>query len=259
MAYANVVTEKKGAVGTVWLNRPAVLNPLSAAHLEEIGSAVSEVDADPHVKVIVLAGKGRAFSAGADLKELSASAAGDPGEARTRPNLGHRALRSLYDARSITVGAAQGYAVGGGLSLIMACDLRLAAKGAVFFIPEVDLGLPYFWGSTPLLVEAVGLCKAKELILTCDRIDADEALHLGLINRVVPANRLIEETYALAERIASKPPVALREVKKMSHTGLFRRLEEYDAKEDGEIMFRALSDRTPNPHREGLLRDKLKK
>ena len=259
MAYANVLTEKKGAVATVWLNRPASLNPLSGAHLEEIGSAVMEMDADPQVKVIVLAAKGRAFSAGADLKELAAGAAGDPAEARTRPNLGHRALRSLYDARAITVGAAQGYAVGGGLSLIMACDLRLAAKGAVFFIPEVDLGLPYFWGSTPLLVEAVGLCKAKELILTCDRIDADEALKLGLINRVVPADRLMEETYAFAEKIASKPPVALREVKKMSHTGLFRRLEEYDAKEDGEIMFRSLSDRTPNPHREKLLREKVKK
>jgi enoyl-CoA hydratase len=127
------------------------------------------------------------------------------------------------------------------------------------FIPEVDLGLPYFWGSTPLLIEAVGLCKAKELILTCDRIDAQEALRLGLINRIVSPDGLMDETYALAEKIAAKPPVAVQEVKKMSNQGQFMRLGEYDPDEDGEIMCRALSDRTPNPHREQLLREKLNK
>jgi enoyl-CoA hydratase/carnithine racemase len=259
MAYAHVVTETSGHVATVWLNRPQSLNPLSAAHLEEIGSAVLEMDADPDVRVIVLAGKGRAFSAGADLKELAGRTDDDPNQVGSRPNLGHRALCALHQARSITIAAVQGYAVGGGLSLVMACDLRLVAEGTVLFIPEVDLGLPYFWGSTPLLIEAVGLCKAKELILTCDRIDAQEALRLGLINRVVSPDGLMDETYALAEKIAAKPPVAVQEVKKMSNQGQFMRLGEYDPDEDGEIMCRALSDRTPNPHREQLLREKLNK
>jgi enoyl-CoA hydratase/carnithine racemase len=258
MAYENVLTEKSGHVATVWLNRPASLNPLSGAHLEEIGSAVMEMDSDPEVRAIVLAGKGRAFSAGADLKELAGSTAGDPNAARGRPNVGHRALRALHDARAITIAAAQGYAVGGGLSLVMAADLSVAAEGTVFFIPEVDLGLPYFWGSAALLVEAVGLRKAKELILSCDRVDAAEALKLGILNQVVPADRLLEEARALAERVAAKPPVAVQEVKKMSNQGLFLRLEEYEQAEDGEIMFRALSDRAPNPHREQLLREKVK-
>ena len=258
MPYDDVLCEKKEHVATVWLNRPEKLNPLSRRHLEEIGAAVEEMDADPEIRVIVLAGKGRAFSAGADFSDLGKLSGARAPSSSTPPHPGAGVLRTLHGARSITIAAVQGYAIGGGLSLVMACDLRLAAEGTVFFIPEVDLGVPYFWGSTALLVEAVGLCKAKELILTCDRFSAEQALEFGLLNRVVPADQLLPDTFELADQISKKAPVVIEEVKKMSNGWLFRRLEELEPGEEARILARVLSESQPNPYRENLLKEKTR-
>jgi enoyl-CoA hydratase/carnithine racemase len=245
MSYENVIVEKRGHVSTIWLHRPASLNALSSAHLEEIATAAAELDADPEVRVIVLAGKGRAFTAGVDVKELAAAVAGQPDAAAVDPSAGHRTLRALHDARAITLAAVHGYVVGGGVSLLLACDLRLAAEGAALMIPEVDMGAPYLWGSTLLLVEAVGLSKAKELMLTGDRVGAEEAQALGLVNRVVPAERLMQKAYALAERIASKPAGAIEAVKRMSHEGLFARLDQYEVAREAELLNAALTSGAP--------------
>lgn len=245
MPYQNVIVEQKGPVATVWLHRPAALNALSGAHLEEIASAVAALDADREVRVIALAGKGRAFTSGVDVKEIAAAVAGESDAVGVDPTAGHRTLRALREARAITIAAVHGYVVGGGVSLLLACDLRLAADGAVLMIPEVDMGVPYLWGSALLLVEAVGLAKAKELMLTCDRIGAEEARALGLLNRVVPAEQLMEETRALAERIAAKPAGAVEAVKRMSHEGLFARLEDYEVAQETDLLRAALASGAP--------------
>jgi enoyl-CoA hydratase/carnithine racemase len=245
MPYENVIVEREGPVATVWLHRPAALNALSRAHLEEIASAVTALDADPEVRVIALAGKGRAFTAGVDVKELAAAVAGELEAVGIDPSAGHRTLRALREARAITIAAVHGYVVGGGVSLLLACDLRLAAEGAFLMIPEVDMGVPYLWGSALLLVEAVGLAKAKELMLTGDRIGAEEARALGLVNRVVPAAHLMRETQTLAERIAAKPAGAVEAVKRMSHDGLFARLEDYEVAQEVELLKAARASGAP--------------
>jgi len=113
----------------------------------------------------------------------------------------------------VTIAAVNGFAIGGGLSLAMACDFRIAAAGARIWIPEVALGVPYMWGSVTRLINLVGMGRAKEMIMTCDEIVAEEALTIGLVNRVVPADRLTAAASELAGKLVSKPPMALRRTK----------------------------------------------
>ena len=117
----------------------------------------------------------------------------------------------------ITIAAMNGFAIGGGLSLAMACDFRIAAAGIQMWIPEVELGVPYMWGSNTRLINLVGMGKAKELIMTCDRVTAEEALAIGLVNQVVPAEQLSDATLAFAQKIVHKPPMALRRTKEFFH------------------------------------------
>jgi enoyl-CoA hydratase/carnithine racemase len=172
--------EVDGPIGRLTLDRPKKLNPLSTQALTEIAEAAHWFDTQPSVKAVIVSGAGRAFSAGADL----ASFVG-PQQVSTRDaaDIGRQMAEALEAMRALSVAAIRGWCVGGGLVLAAACDLRIAAEGARFSIPEVDLGIPLAWGGIPRLVREIGPALTKELVLTCRPFDAAEARAAGFLNR----------------------------------------------------------------------------
>lgn len=198
-------------VATLLLDRPERLNALSAELLAEIATACRWLDVTSPIKVVVVRGAGRAFSAGFDLDDFaSLENAAAP---RETADLGRLAAEALTHVRPLTVAAIHGHCVGGGLVLAAACDLRVAADDAVFSIPEVNLGIPLAWGGIPRLVRELGPAITKELVLTCRPFGADEALGLRFVNRVVTADELITAADALAAELATKPSFSLRATK----------------------------------------------
>jgi len=197
-------------VATLLLNRPERLNALSQVLLSEIPVACRWLDETTAIKTVVVRGAGRAFSAGFDLNDF-----GNPGESSTRDSadLGRLASEALTDTRPLTIAAIHGHCVGGGLVLAAACDLRLASDDVRFSIPEVDLGIPLAWGGIPRLARELGPAITKELVLTCRPFGAAEALDLRFLNRVVPADELVDAANQLAAELATKPGFALRATK----------------------------------------------
>ncbi|MEN8158616.1 MAG: enoyl-CoA hydratase/isomerase family protein [Myxococcota bacterium] len=200
-----------GAVGQLTLNQPAKLNPLSTTVLTELTAAARWFDDQSEVKVVVVRGAGRAFSAGADLSTFSGPQAGSPREAADR---GREMAEALEAMRALSIAAIQGWCVGGGLVLAAACDLRVAAEDARFSIPEVDLGIPLAWGGIPRLVREIGPALTKELVLTCRPFDAREAMAAGFLNRLVPEDELEANVQELAQLLASKASHALFSTKR---------------------------------------------
>lgn len=195
----------------VILARPGKRNALSMAMLRELQAALAALAVDESVRVVLLTGEGdRAFSAGADLAEMAALDAAGIGEFLA---LGHGVADALEQLPQPVIAAVNGFALGGGCELMLACDLALAADSAVIGLPEIDLALIPGWGGTQRLARRVGLGRALHLILTGSRISAEEAARIGLIDRVVPAAELLAETRALAEVLAAKDPTALRAAK----------------------------------------------
>ena len=216
-------------VGRLTLNRPAKLNPLSSAMMEEIIAAARWFDTIASLKVVVVAGAGRVFSAGADTGSFGggvSAGAGDEGGAgdagvgpgampgRDGADTGRRMADAVEAMRAVTVARIQGWCVGGGLVLAAACDLRVASEDTQFSIPEVDLGIPLAWGGIPRLVREIGPALTKELVMTCRSFDADEALRCGFLNRVVVADRLDAEIDSLVATLASKASYALLSTKR---------------------------------------------
>jgi enoyl-CoA hydratase/carnithine racemase len=203
-----------GAVALLTLNRPSKLNALSRQLLREIIAACRWIDGDAKardIKVMVVRGAGRAFSAGFDLGDFREP---EPAETpRDTADLGRLATEALTDVRPLTIAAVHGHCVGGGVVLVAACDLRLAAESATFSIPEVDLGIPLAWGGIPRLVREIGPALAKELVLTCRPFTPHEALAVRFVNRVVPDDALFEEALALAESLSGKTAFSLRVTK----------------------------------------------
>jgi enoyl-CoA hydratase/carnithine racemase len=205
-----------GSRGRLELARPERLNALGATALRELAEAARFFDEQTDAKVVVVAGAGRAFSAGADLRDPPlADAAPSSGsswrERRAVGSLGAAAMEAIENMRAVTVARVQGYAIGGGVVLLCACDLRVAARDAVLRIPEVELGLPLTWGAIPRLVREVGPSTTKDWVMTCRDIPAEEAQRAGLLNRVVDADRLDAEVEALVARLEAMPevPVAM--------------------------------------------------
>jgi enoyl-CoA hydratase/carnithine racemase len=194
-------TEVDGAIGQLTLNRPEKLNPLSVAVLTELASAARWFDEQPGVKVVIVRGAGRAFSAGADLTSF-----GGPQDVPVRDaaDRGREMADALENMRALSIAAIQGWCVGGGLVLAAACDLRVATADARFSIPEVDLGIPLAWGGIPRLVREIGPALTKELVVTCRPFGASEAKAAGFLNRVVPAAELEAEVLELARSVAAK-------------------------------------------------------
>lgn len=193
--------ETDGGIGRLTLNRPEKLNPLSTATLIELAEAARWFDAQTQVKVVVVSGAGRAFSAGADLQNFGGSPENATREAVDR---GRQMVEAVEAMRAITIASIEGWCIGGGLLLATACDLRLAAEEARFSIPEVDLGIPLTWGGIPRLVREIGPALTKELVLTCRPFDAAEAKSIGFLNRVVPRGELESAVSDLARSLAAK-------------------------------------------------------
>lgn len=206
-AFDTIEVAVDGQRGTLRLNRPDKLNPLSTHTLHEIELAARWFDEHVDLKVVVVSGAGRAFSAGADLSSFTS---GGLPEDRQQ---GWRMGRALDEMRAVTVARLHGWCVGGGVVVAAGCDLRIAAQSARFSIPEVDLGIPLAWGGIPRLVRELGPALTKELVMTCRPFDADEAHRAGFVNRVVPDDRLDDEVEALVTQLLAKPKLALLETK----------------------------------------------
>lgn len=213
-AFEQIEVAARGARGELYLNRPEKHNPLSPRGLRELIEAASWFDRHPDLKVVVVAGRGRSFSAGADVAAFARGAAGPAGIAREDADAGRQMADALERMAAVTVAKIHGHCVGGGVVLAAACDLRVAAEGARFSIPEVDLGIPLAWGGIPRLVREIGPALTKELVMTCRPFDAAEALKAGFLNRVVPDDRLDEEVEELAASLARKPRLALLATKR---------------------------------------------
>ena len=208
LSYQNVLVTEEGPIGTVQLNRPKVLNALNFEIMSELVSALEELDREVAIKVVILTGSERSFAAGADLAEMSQSTPVDL-------VLGRRF--ELWDRiRKISkpiIAAVSGYCLGGGNELAMNCDIIVASETATFGQPEVNVGIIPGAGGTQRLPRVVGKYKAMEMILTGKSISADEAYRIGLVNRVVPPESLMEEAKKIATEIASKPPISIRSAK----------------------------------------------
>ncbi|MHA7815106.1 MAG: enoyl-CoA hydratase/isomerase family protein [Pseudohaliea sp.] len=209
--YQTLHIDRHGSVAHLWLNRPDKLNPLSVHALEEIAAAARELDGDPDIRVIVVGGRGRSFSAGADLSGFPGP--GDSG-AREAADAGRRMADALEAVHAITIARIQGWCVGGGLVLAAACDLRVAADSARFSIPEVDLGIPLAWGGIPRLLRELGPALTKELVITCRPFDADEAARAGFLNRVVAEAALDQAVEGLAREVVQRPALPVQATKR---------------------------------------------
>jgi enoyl-CoA hydratase len=211
MSYETLIVERDGAVATVTLNRPKVLNALNQRTIAELGQAIDELEADPDVRVIILTGAGdRAFVAGADINELATQS---PVNGRDLARRGQTLFARIEQLGKPVIAAIGGFALGGGCELAMACTFRVAADTAKLGQPEVNLGLIPGYGGSQRLPRLVGKDRAMELILTGRQVTADEALRIGLVTRVVPAAALAQEVKLFAQELASKAPVALRYAK----------------------------------------------
>ena len=217
MSWKTLELEREGPVARVWLNRPERRNALNTAALEEIAEVCERIQTEFDVRAVILGGRGASFCSGADRRDPPGSAgmAGASGarERRWMSQLGRRAVQAIEALEAVTIARVHGHAIGGGAVLALACDLRLAAAGTVFAIPEVDLGVPLSWGATPRLIREIGFARARELILLCDRFEAEQAERWGLVNKVVPEEQLDAVAGEWAQRVADKPEIAVHMVK----------------------------------------------
>ena len=197
--YANILVEQQGRVGLLTLNRPSALNALNKATMDEVVAAVTAMDSDPGVGAVVITGSGKAFAAGADIKEMAAQGYMDMFAADW-----FRGWEDFTRLRIPVIAAVSGFALGGGCELAMMCDFIIAGDNAKFGQPEINLGVVPGMGGSQRLTRAVGKANAMDIILTGRFIDADEAERSGLVARVVPAADTVEEALKAAEVIASK-------------------------------------------------------
>ncbi len=211
-----VKSERRGAVALLTLNRPEALNALDRATLEAIEARVAEVARDPKVRALVVTGEGRAFAAGADIAAMQRFGTVEGGEFA---RLGHRAFASLESLAVPTIAAVNGFALGGGCELALACDWIYASEKARFGQPEVNLGILPGFGGTSRLARRVGIAWAKELILGGEPIKADEALRIGLANKVFAPDELLGAALAAGETIAKKGPLAVAAAKRVMQQG----------------------------------------
>lgn len=218
MAFQHLTIDTRGGIALITLNRPSALNALNRALIAELDAVFDQVAADPGVRVVVLTGAGdKAFVAGADISELAGF---DCLQARAFAAEGQGMMAKIAELPVPVIAAVNGFALGGGCELALACDFIYASDTASFGLPEETLGLIPGFGGTQRLARRVGDAMALELILTARRLRADEARALGLVNRVVPSNRLMDETVEMAGKIAAMAPTAVALAKTAVRKGM---------------------------------------
>jgi enoyl-CoA hydratase len=218
LSYNNLLLEKEGRLAILYINRPKALNALNHETLVEIRNAVTSVNQDPDIDVLIITGAGdKAFVAGADIsymKELSAV------EGRAFGALGQEVFTLIEKMEKPVIAAVNGFALGGGCELAMCCDFRIASFKAKFGQPEVGLGITPGFGGTQRLPRLIGPGMAKQLLFTADTINANEALDIGLVNQVVAPDELMDATRNIAQRIAGKAQLAVRFCKAAVNNGM---------------------------------------
>jgi enoyl-CoA hydratase/carnithine racemase len=205
--FDTIVARVEGECGALVLDRPEKLNPLSSHTLNEIEAAARWFDTHDRLKVVVVSGNGRAFSAGADVSSFGAAA--NERHPRDDADSGWRMARAMDEMRAVTIAKINGWCIGGGVVLAAVCDLRVAAQSARFKIPEVELGIPLAWGGIPRLVREIGPALTKELVMTCREFGPDEAKAAGFLNRVVPDDQLDSTVDGLVADLLRMPKLAL--------------------------------------------------
>ncbi len=219
MEFKNVLLEKEGNIAIVTINRPKALNALNSETLVDLNSVVDILEGDDSIYAVIITGAGeKAFVAGADITEMKDLSVM---EARRFSNLGNKVFRRLETLEKPVIAAVGGFALGGGCELSLACDIRIASEKAKFGQPEVGLGITPGFGGTQRLARVVGLGKAKELIYTGNVIKVEEAYRIGLVNKIVAPEELLNEAKAMAEAIAKNAPIAV----KLSKAGINRGMQ----------------------------------
>jgi enoyl-CoA hydratase/carnithine racemase len=241
MSYTRIEVQAAGARGSITLDRPEKLNPLSLETLRELAAAARWLDEQSEVKVVLIAGRGRAFSAGADVGSF---AGGEPGAPppREAADAGRVMAEAIESMRAITIASIHGHCVGGGVVLAAACDLRLAARSTRFAIPEVDLGIPLAWGGIPRLVREIGPAMTRELVLSCRPFTAEEGRALGFINRVIPDDGLEEACEELAAELAAKSALTLTATKLAVAAATREMASTAGAWSDADVLLSAFAD-----------------
>ncbi|MEM7409425.1 MAG: enoyl-CoA hydratase/isomerase family protein [Myxococcota bacterium] len=237
--------ERSGPLLHVWLSRPKQLNPISTSVLRELGDLFRNLETDFDIRAVVLGGRGRSFSAGADRRERREPDEGaTERERRWFSQLGRRACQAIEDCEVPTIARVQGHALGGGFCLAQSCDFRVAAEDAEFGLPEVELGLPLTWGAVPRLIHEIGAARARELVMLGTRIDGRRAAEIGLVHRAVPAAELDDAVAQLAEQVLALPELAVH-MTKTQLRGYARRDSLGDASEaDGDLLGQAFQSPT---------------
>jgi enoyl-CoA hydratase len=208
MNFENVIVEKDGAIAVVTLNRSQALNALSYGLVKDLSLAMQELDQDPQVRAIIVTGGDKVFAAGADIKEMADRG---PFDERVQERLAYR--DKINKISKPVIAAVSGFALGGGCELAMSCDIIIASETARFGQPEVNLGIIPGSGGTQRLTHVLGKHRAMELVLTGDMLTAHDAERLGLVNRIVPVELLLEEAKNIGHKIAAKPALAIKAAK----------------------------------------------
>ena len=217
MEYKNIIFDKKDVIGYVTMNRPKALNDLNTEVLTELDDVFRAIDKDDEVRVAIVTGEGRSFIAGADIAQMSEL---NGTEGRDMTIQGQKVMELIESINKPVIAAVNGFALGGGNELAMACDIRIASEKAKFGQPEVNLGIIPGYGGTQRLPRLVGKGMAKKLIYSAEMIDAQEAYRIGLVDEVVPAEELMEAAEKLAKTIMSKAPIAIKMAKVAINNGI---------------------------------------
>lgn len=258
MDFETLNIEVNGSIARLTLNRPERLNAMNATMLRELVEAARWFDSERDVRVVIVRGAGRAFSAGADLKDSSRSDAGGWLARREAAQAGSRMMDAVEAMNATTIASVHGYAVGGAVLLMAACDLRVAAEDARFSIPEVELGIPLAWGGIPRLVREIGPAMTKELVITCRQFTPQEANEMGFVNRVVPADELEQHTATLAEKIAAMPAVPVA-ITKEHVNAVSRAMAGQTSYADGDVLLSAFASPEGIEAREAYIERRLER
>lgn len=216
-AHHNVTVERDAellGLVTITLDRPEKLNALNLALHDELQAVLAELETDHEARVVILTGRGRAFSSGAELGDRRPTKPVNDLDRVARGSIGGRTCELLDRLPQVLIGAVNGLAVGGGAVLLTCCDMRIAAESAWFSIPEVELDMPLTWQALPRLMRELGPARTREVVMACERFSAADAKEWGFLNRVVPDDEVMPESRRLAERLLSMDPLSLSMTKK---------------------------------------------